>query len=171
VLKTAPQNYVVVALGSNLGDSGTILQGAFAKLAELTDFPLLHSSSWESQPVDCPPGSPAFINEVVAFIPRLPETPESILKRLQALEKDFGRKPKTVMNEPRPLDLDLIAFQTEVRRDPRLTVPHPRACERGFVLGPLAEILPGLVLPGQTVPVSELFARLPADARTGLRKL
>jgi 2-amino-4-hydroxy-6-hydroxymethyldihydropteridine diphosphokinase len=78
------------------------------------------------------------------------------------MEKAFGRKPKQVLNEPRPLDLDLIAFGAERRNTPELTLPHPRAHRRRFVLAPLAEIVPDLVLPGQTSTVRELLAGLPA---------
>ena len=91
------------------------------------------------------------------------ETPESLLEKLQALEVQFGRQPKVVMNEPRPLDLDLIAFRDEQRQGAQLTLPHPRFQERRFVLEPLAEIAPETILPGQSVTVTELLARLEAD--------
>ena len=106
--------------------------------------------------MDCPPGSPPFVNAVVAFWPRTGETPESLLSKLQQIEVSFGRQPKKVMNEPRPLDLDLIAFGNEMRSTPALTLPHPRAHQRQFVLEPLSEIAPDLVLPGQTKTVAEL---------------
>jgi 2-amino-4-hydroxy-6-hydroxymethyldihydropteridine diphosphokinase len=83
------------------------------------------------------------------------------LAKLQALEKEFGREPKKVLNEARPLDLDLIAFGNHTCVTPRLTLPHPRATQRRFVLEPLAEIAPDLVLPGQTRTVKELLAELP----------
>jgi 2-amino-4-hydroxy-6-hydroxymethyldihydropteridine diphosphokinase len=108
--------------------------------------------------VDCPPGSPPFWNAVVGLVPRAGETPESLLAGLQALEKEFGRQPKRVLNEPRVLDLDLIAFGNETRNSPQLTLPHPRAHQRLFVLGPLNEIAPGLVLPGQKLSVHQLLA-------------
>ena len=111
-------------------------------------------------PVDCPPGSPKFLNAVIAFIPQKSETPETLITKLQALEKVFGRQPKKILNEPRPLDLDLIAFGQEIRATPELTVPHPRAHERRFVLQPLSEIAPDLVLPGQTQTVAQLLANL-----------
>ena len=123
----------------------------------------LSSSLWQSPPVDCPPGSPPFINAVVAFTPAPGETPESLIDQLQLIEQEFGRRPKTVLNEPRPLDLDLIAFGMETRSTARLTLPHPRAHLRRFVLEPLNEIAPGLVLPGQTQSVSELLAALQTD--------
>src|SRR5262245_11074787 len=99
-----------VALGSNLGDSAKTIQQATERLQELSVKPLLKSSLWETTPLDCPPGSPMFVNAVVGLEPRLGETPESLLVKLQQLEKDFGRQPKRVLNEARPLDLDLIAF-------------------------------------------------------------
>jgi 2-amino-4-hydroxy-6-hydroxymethyldihydropteridine diphosphokinase len=69
-----------------------------------------------------------------------------------------------VLNEPRPLDLDLIAFGREVRAGNRLTLPHPRAHLRRFVLQPLSEIAPGLILPGQSQTVAQLLAALPPDS-------
>jgi 2-amino-4-hydroxy-6-hydroxymethyldihydropteridine diphosphokinase len=86
-----------------------------------------------------------------------------LLRKLQALEREFGRKPKQVLNEPRPLDLDLIAFGHELRGTNELILPHPRAHQRRFVLAPLAEIAPQLVLPGQTETVTELLAGLKGD--------
>src|SRR5690348_11252757 len=100
----------IVALGSNVGDPQQNVLQAMQRLQKLSDCPLLRSSLWQTSPVDCPPGSPPFVNAVVALVPRQMETPESLLARLQQLEKEFGRQPKAVLNEPRPLDLDLIAF-------------------------------------------------------------
>jgi 2-amino-4-hydroxy-6-hydroxymethyldihydropteridine diphosphokinase len=133
------------------------------RLEKLSDEPLLRSSLWQTAPVDCPPGSPPFVNAVVGLVPRAGETPETMLARLQGLEKEFGRRPKRVVNEPRPLDLDLIAFGSETRATAALTLPHPRAHQRRFVLQPLSEIAPDLVLPGQTRTVAQLLERLPPD--------
>ncbi len=155
-----PHQVTFVALGSNLGDSPAILREALAKLEALSAAPLLKSSLWQSSPVDCPPGSPPFVNAVVGLMPRPGETPESLLEKLQSLERALGRPPKKVLNEPRPLDLDLIAFGGERRSSERLVLPHPRAHQRRFVLAPLAEIAPELVLPGQTATVAELLAAL-----------
>src|SRR5262249_37677218 len=109
---------------------------------------------------DCPPGSPKFLNAVVGFEPATGQTAESLLVKLQALEREFGRRSKLVLNEPRPLDLDLIAFGNERRSTPTLTLPHPRAHLRRFVLEPLSEIAPDFVLPGQTRTVVDLLASL-----------
>jgi 2-amino-4-hydroxy-6-hydroxymethyldihydropteridine diphosphokinase len=166
---TPADSAAFIALGSNLGDPRQTVLGAMARLGELSDRPLSKSSLWESEPVDCPPGSPKFINAVVGLTPRRDETPGSLLAKLQAIEKEFGRRPKKLLNEPRPLDLDLIAFGAEIRNTPGLVLPHPRAHQRRFVLQPLSEIAPALVLPGQSLSVAELLRALPAD--TSVRKL
>jgi 2-amino-4-hydroxy-6-hydroxymethyldihydropteridine diphosphokinase len=156
-----PQSAIAyVALGSNLGDSpGNVLR-ALALLQSLSDRPLRRSSLWETEPVDCPPGSPHFINAVTALVPRADETPQSLLARLQALERGMGRPPKKILNEPRVIDLDLIAFGAQTLAEPDLVLPHPRACQRRFVLQPLAEIAPDFVLPGQDKTVAQLLQGL-----------
>ncbi|HWF19155.1 MAG TPA: 2-amino-4-hydroxy-6-hydroxymethyldihydropteridine diphosphokinase [Verrucomicrobiae bacterium] len=155
---------IYIALGSNLGDSREIIQRAMERLREFSTGPLLKSSLWQTTPVDCPPGSPPFVNAVIGLQPLPGETPESLLKKLQSLEKEFGRRPKKVMNEPRPLDLDLIAFGIATRNTQQLVLPHPRAHERRFVLQPLSEIAPDVVIPGQSKTVVQLLAALPGDA-------
>ncbi len=153
----------VVAIGSNVGDPVRYVRQAIAKLRGFSASPLKASSLWQSTPVDCPPGSPPFVNAVVSFTPHAQETPETLLRKLQSLEKEFGRRPKQVLNEPRPLDLDLIAFGQEKRATDKLALPHPRAHRRRFVLQPLAEIAPELLLPGQTETTMQLLLRLPPD--------
>ena len=153
---------VIIALGSNLGNSRENILDALARLQSFSDEPVLKSSLWETTPVDCPPGSPKFLNAVVALVPQKNETPETLLKKLQDLEKTFGRAPKKILNEARPLDLDLIAFGNKIRNSPDLILPHPRAHQRRFVLQPLSEIAPDLILPGQKKTISELLAFLPA---------
>jgi len=154
-----------IALGSNLGDSQHIISRAMERLARLSDFALLRSSLWKTSPVDCPTESPPFINAVIGLQPRPGETPESLLARLQDLEREFGREPKKLRNEPRPLDLDLIAFGSCIRNTERLILPHPRAHERRFVLAPLSELAPNLVLPRQHNSVRELLAAAPSEER------
>jgi 2-amino-4-hydroxy-6-hydroxymethyldihydropteridine diphosphokinase len=154
---------VFVALGSNLGDSSAILRAAMDRLQALSSTKVLRSSLWRSSPVDCPPGSPLYVNAVVGLTPLCEETPESLLGKLHAMEREFGRGEKLVLNEPRLLDLDLIAWGSERRDSPVLRLPHPRAHLRRFVLQPLSEIAPALVLPGQTKPVAALLSGLPTD--------
>jgi 2-amino-4-hydroxy-6-hydroxymethyldihydropteridine diphosphokinase len=153
---------IFIALGSNLGNSATLIREAMDRLDTLSAQPARRSSLWRTSPVDCPPGSSDFVNAAVQIIPRPGETPETLLEKLQNLEKEFGRKPKTVLNEARPLDLDIIAFGRELRRGERLILPHPRAHLRRFVVAPLAEIAPDLVLPGQNQTVRSLLSALPS---------
>jgi len=154
------QSYAFIALGSNLGRSRETILAAITHAKFCTDEPILQSSLWETTPVDCPPGSPPFLNAVVGLLPQKRETPESLLNKMQDLEKVFGRVPKKALNEPRPLDLDLIMFGAERRHSPELVLPHPRAHLRRFVLQPLSEIAPVLVLPGQVKTVAQLLAEL-----------
>jgi len=149
-----------VALGSNLGNSREILLRAMDRLEKFSSAPLLRSSLWETEPIDCPPGAAPFLNGMVGLTPLSGETPESLLQKLKALEVEVGRAPKKMHNESRPLDLDLIAFCNEIRTGPSLTLPHPRAHERRFVLAPWNEIAPDYVMPTQTRSVRELLAEL-----------
>ncbi len=160
---SAERRVAVVALGSNLGDSASTLNAAMDRLAAFSVAPPLRSSLWRTVPVECPPGSPDFLNAVVVLAPWAGETPETLLEELQGLERLFGRRPKVVLNEARELDLDLIVFGDEVRTGERLVLPHPRAHQRRFVLAPLCEVVPELVLPGQEVSVAELLAGLTTE--------
>jgi 2-amino-4-hydroxy-6-hydroxymethyldihydropteridine diphosphokinase len=152
-----------ISLGSNLGDSRRILLDAMVRLQGFSARPIVKSSLWQTTPVDCPPGSPLFVNAIVGLLPRRGETPESLLAKLQSLEKEFGRLPKKVINEPRTLDLDLLTFGGETRNSPHLILPHPRAISRRFVLVPLCEIAPDLILAGHHRSVSVLLATLSDD--------
>src|ERR1017187_6853496 len=100
-LLTPHSSLAVVALGSNLGDSRQIILDAMARLQNFSDEPILKSSLWKTSPVNCPPGSPNFVNAVVGLVPRAGETPESLLEKLRAIEKEFGHRPRKVLNEPR----------------------------------------------------------------------
>jgi len=161
--KSEFQELAFVALGSNLGDSRKIVLNAMARLENFSDETILKSSLWQTTPVDCPPDSPKFVNAVIGLIPKQNETPESLLIKLRGLEKESGRAPKMVLNEPRPLDLDLIAFGNETRNSAELVLPHPRAHLRRFVLQPLSEIAPDLILPDQSKTVLQLLAGFSSD--------
>ncbi len=153
--KPPPSPLAVVALGSNLGDPEARLQSAIERLRDLAGGEFRSSCLYRTAPVDCPPGSPDFFNAVVVFRARAGETPEGLLQALHSMESAFGRRRGPGRNEPRPLDLDLIAFGEEQRNGPILTLPHPRAHVRRFVLEPLAELAPDLSLPGWTMTASE----------------
>ncbi len=159
-----------VALGSNVGDRLAHLQVAAQALAHLADFsqPVLKSPLYETAPVDCAPGTPAFYNAVmeIGFF----GTPQSLLERLQAVERALGRPEERSKNAPRVLDLDLLYADDLVVHGEDLELPHPRLGWRRFVLEPLAAIRPSLRLPGAEGTVRELLAALP-DAEPPLRRL
>ena len=146
--------------GANLGDAARTLRRAAAEIAAGFLGQALGSSLWRTEPVDCPPGSPPFLNAVLGLSPTSDTTPESLLEDLLALEIRLGRTHPGLANAPRVIDLDLIAFGDEIRNTSTLTLPHPRAHDRAFVLAPLAEIDPELVLPGQRRTVSAMLETL-----------
>ena len=136
-----------IALGSNLGDRHAFLQGAvedLKKIHEGGDF--LLSSFYETDPLDCPPGSPLFLNAAVELETSLP--PLVLLDHLQVLECQSGRPGQHEFHGPRTLDLDILYCGRLILHSGKLTLPHPRITERLFVLKPLAEIRPDLSLPG-----------------------
>ena len=143
-----------VALGSNLGNPAQTIEDAIDAMAAMRGSLLKAMSSlYRTAPVGLK-HQPDFINAVVAVDTRL--APRELLDELFALEARFGRV-RTIRNAPRTLDLDLLLHGATVMDDPELTLPHPRMHERAFVLAPLAEIAPDLVIPGHG-PVAELLA-------------
>lgn len=149
-------DYAWVALGANLphgdGHPADTLHAVLPELQALSAAPLRVSAFYESDPKDCPRGSPRYVNAVAALLPGPGESPESLLDRLQDLERRFGRVRSGVVNESRTLDLDLLAFAAATRDTARLTLPHPRAHERRFVLEPWLELAgPNWQLRGQSL--------------------
>jgi 2-amino-4-hydroxy-6-hydroxymethyldihydropteridine diphosphokinase len=149
-----------IALGSNLGDRLANLKTARQKIQSLAQVepPLLASAVYETEPVDCEPGAPAFLNAVME-ISHAGE-PLALLQRLRQIEAALGRPPRHVRNASRTIDLDLLYCDDVVMDTPELELPHPRMHQRRFVLEPLAEIRPDFVLPNQTRNVSELLRDL-----------
>ena len=138
---------VVVALGSNLpggfGSSEALLDAALALFPEAGLPVVAHSRWWRSAAWPDPAG-PEYRNGVALV--EASGDPASVLTALHAIETQLGRV-RGDRNAPRTLDLDLIAFGRQVLNQPGLILPHPRAHERLFVMGPLAEIAPGWVHP------------------------
>ena len=149
-----------IGLGSNLGDSLETLRAATARLASLGTV-VGASPVYESDPVGLE-AQPAFQNAVVALHTTL--TPLHLLDGLLAIEAEFKRQ-RTVRWGPRTLDLDLIWFDGLELESSRLTLPHPRAHEREFVLRPLADIAPALPLAGATA--ERLLEALPPQGVRG----
>jgi 2-amino-4-hydroxy-6-hydroxymethyldihydropteridine diphosphokinase len=157
----------VIALGSNLAGSypsrEALLEAALAALANL-GIKIRARSSWWSSAAWPDPTRPEYLNAVALVETQTP--PRALLKLLMELERDFGRR-RNERHADRTLDLDLIAFGRERADDPDLVLPHPRASERGFVMGPLAEIAPAWRHPvsGETAQDLARRATVGADAR------
>jgi 2-amino-4-hydroxy-6-hydroxymethyldihydropteridine diphosphokinase len=150
----------LIALGSNLGDSGGILQHAFKALEQLTQCSISRSSFWKTKPVDCPEGSPCFLNAATSFEVASDIQPEDFLKQLLEIESELGRRRSGIINEPRIIDIDLICLGSIEVNSPLLTLPHPRAHLREFVLAPLNEIEPDFLFPGLHKTTNELLKDL-----------
>ena len=154
-----------IALGSNLGNSEAEIDRARDFLQTLARSPVKCSSLWCSEPIDCPPGSPVFVNAVIGLELSAELSPIRLLDLLQDHEIRAGRPREHGHNLPRIIDLDIIYCRNEQSRSPRLTLPHPRAEERLFVMAPLAEIAPNLRLtPGSETAV-QIAARLSATQK------
>ncbi|MEZ5559420.1 MAG: 2-amino-4-hydroxy-6-hydroxymethyldihydropteridine diphosphokinase [Pseudomonadales bacterium] len=156
---------VLIGVGSNRGDTVATVIEAMRRLAAFASGPVRRSSLWRTSPVDCPPGSPDFINAAAAFEPRPGLTPEALLRGLKTLEAEYGREIQPVRNAPRELDLDLLVFGTETRDEPDFVLPHPRAVNRLFVLAPAEEVAPGLIWPGTGRTVAQLRRDLNSSER------
>jgi 2-amino-4-hydroxy-6-hydroxymethyldihydropteridine diphosphokinase len=145
-----------VGLGGNLADPAAQLRAAVAELGRLPQTQAVACSSfYRSAPVGLA-DQPDFINAVCRLHTAL--APEALLEALLAIERVHGRVRAGARGGPRTLDLDLLMYGAEVRHTAALTLPHPRLHERAFVLAPLAEIEPDLVVPG-CGPVGALLAR------------
>jgi len=158
-----PDVLVGIALGSNLGDRSAELDAGISFLRLLsTNDEVRESPRIETLPVDCPPGSPAFLNSVAEIeIDTVVLPPLNLLGCLQEFEMERGRSPLRDVNAPRPLDLDIIYYGIERIDQMGLVIPHPRTTTRRFVLEPLSHLRPDLVLPGQTKTIAELLTELP----------
>jgi len=158
---TEPLIEYIIALGANLGDPEPQIDEAIQRLAEATNVSLEsieRASLFRTTPVDCPAGTPDFINTVIVFESNL--DPHQMLALTQAIEVELGRPSDHGHNEPRTVDLDIIAAGDLTIRNDNLIIPHPRARERNFVLQPLAELRPELVLPNETETVQQLAKRI-----------
>ncbi|MEY2562093.1 MAG: 2-amino-4-hydroxy-6-hydroxymethyldihydropteridine diphosphokinase [Verrucomicrobiota bacterium] len=150
-----------VALGSNLGDRLANLLNARAEIAALNDVrpPIRASAIYETEPVGCEEGASKFLNAALEF--EYSGDAQDLLHALAAIEKRLGRPAAHARNVSRSIDLDLLYFGDLEIETAELQLPHPRIIDREFVLRPLADISPELVLPKQTEPVRALLRRLP----------
>jgi 2-amino-4-hydroxy-6-hydroxymethyldihydropteridine diphosphokinase len=153
---------VGIALGSNLGNREAELDAGIAYLRLLAcDHEVREGPRIETEPDNCPPGSPSFLNTVAEIMLESMEFPPlNLLGALEDFEIERGRSPIRERNSPRPLDLDIIYYGNYEYDQMGLIIPPCRAHQRRFVLEPLASLNPDLVLPGQTKTVKELLAGL-----------
>ena len=154
---------ILVALGANLpGPAGPPLaqcEAAIGKLAEAGVAVIARSRWYESTPVPAS-DQPRYVNGVVAV--RTEQGPAALLATLHAVERSLGRV-RGVANAARTIDLDLLDYDGLVRSDEPPILPHPRMAGRGFVLRPLADVMPAWRHPVSGRSVGELLAELPFD--------
>ena len=155
-----------VGLGGNQGDVETTLVEALWAVDALPQTTIQRQSAFYRTPAWGKTDQPAFLNAVVELRTRMPA--QVLLESLLEIEARFGRvRSEAERWGPRVIDLDLLAYGDEVIDQPGLTLPHPRLHERAFVLVPLAEIAPGLVIPGN----GEVAALLAAVDVSGIEAI
>jgi len=149
-----------VALGSNLGDRLANLRSARNDIAALggVHSPMRASAIYETDPIGCEAGAARFLNAAVEF--EYAGEARDLLLELAAIEKLLGRPVTHARNVSRTIDLDLLYFGDLQVETAELQLPHPRITEREFVLRPLVDITPDLVLPKQTETIRALLLRL-----------
>ena len=149
-----------IALGSNLGDRLGNLRAARQRTGDLADVqpPILSSATYETEPIGCEPGAANFLNAVVEF--DYEGDPMQLLEQLVRIEESLGRKRRNPKNVSRTIDIDLLYCGDRQIDNEGLRLPHPRMHLRRFVLQPLADIRPDLILPKQTKSVADLLAEL-----------
>ncbi len=151
---------VYLGLGSNVGDSETLLRSALDEL-NAPDLKLLRVSSiYETEPIGLREQR-WFLNLAAEFETEL--FPKQLLHRIQKVEKELGRR-RTVRNGPRTIDIDILLYGSFVVRTEELEIPHPRYRERRFTLAPLAELNPALRDPVTHRTVAEMLAGLKGQA-------
>lgn len=163
---SAPEPTAYLGLGANLGDPAATLAAARDALARLPQSRLLACSAlYRTAPVGGPPGQPDYLNAAVALATSLP--PTALLAHCLALEERFGRLRCEPWG-PRTLDIDLLLYDDLVLDSPDLVLPHPRLHLRHFVLEPLCDLAPLLILPGTGTPLSRWLRELKDPERVEL---
>jgi 2-amino-4-hydroxy-6-hydroxymethyldihydropteridine diphosphokinase len=152
-----------VALGSNLGDRMANLRAARKAIVDLVgDKNLLVSPAYETDPVNCEPGANKFLNAVLEI--DYDGDPTKLLEHMIRIEESLGRRRNHDSNVSRKIDIDLLYADELTVNNEKLQLPHLRMHLRRFVLQPLADIRPELVLPDQTKSVRQLLAELKDSA-------
>jgi 2-amino-4-hydroxy-6-hydroxymethyldihydropteridine diphosphokinase len=152
-----------IGLGSNIGDRLATLRAARDAILTQPGVlpPIVLAPVFESEAVDCEPGTPPFLNTVMEF--EYNGHPVTLLDALRGIEVSLGRPSKHPRNVSRSIDLDILYVGNLSLHNEEIVIPHPRLPLRRFVLAPLAAIRPDLVLPGRGESVSASLAGLPDD--------
>lgn len=157
------QTRVILALGSNLGDRFENLQQALKEISMRVSI-IKTSSVYETPPWGYS-NQPVFFNQVLSGNTSL--NPDELLTFVKNIENSMGRV-KNFQNGPRLIDIDILLFGEQIINSEKLVIPHPRMLERSFVMLPLAEIEPELIIPGTNKKVLELLQNVD---KTGIQKL
>lgn len=146
-----------IALGSNMGESLAILEGAIKSLEKTPGITIKAKSSWYRTAPVGGPSQPDYLNGAAILEVQL--SPQKLLETLLNIEQEFGRVRQEHWG-PRTLDLDVLLFDDLILETPDLQIPHPRMTQRAFVLVPLAEIAPDWIEPVSQEPISQLLQKL-----------
>jgi len=148
-----------IALGSNLGDRMANLRAARDAIVDVAaNKSALSSRIYETDPVNCEPGAGKFLNAMIEI--EYEGDPSELLEKLIGIEESLGRDRDHAKNVSRKIDLDILYADDLIIKNERLQLPHPRIDQRRFVLQPLADIRPDLILPDRKRPISDLLARV-----------
>lgn len=151
-----------ISLGTNKGNLLSNLKKARKLISEIKGVRHLVSAPvYRTEPVDVPPehSDKSFLNTVIVVSSSL--EPEDLIQKTRAIECDMGRRTRSDQNLPRVIDIDLIYANHEIKNQPAISIPHPRWAERRFVVRPLADVRPDLILPGTDKTVIQQLQQLP----------
>ena len=152
---------VGLSLGSNMGDRLAHLKNAKAIILDSPGIvSVAQSPVYETEPVDVPPEFQAlnFLNAILIVKTLIPLS--QLMRTFQFMEQKIGRMPNTVMNAPRPMDIDIIYADGLQVQEQYIVIPHPHWAQRRFVVQPLCDVRPDLIIPGQTGTVADVLAVL-----------
>ena len=145
---------IFLSLGSNIGSRIENLKSAVTDLNSRNIRVTACSAVYETSPVDCNNNSPTFLNAVIRIETEL--KPGKFIKIILDIEKKIGRK-RSIKNAPRIIDIDVLLFSNLISNDENIIIPHPRMCERLFVLTPLKEIAGEVIHPISGKSINELY--------------
>lgn len=149
---------IILMLGGNIGDSAAVFREACRKLTAGGVRNIRMSDIFRSAAVDCVPGTPDFCDAAISA--EWDRSPLELLKLCQKTECAAGRPANHSSRESRILDVDIILFGNEIINTPELTIPHPRAISREFVLAPLCQIEPQILFPNTNLTAEQLLKNI-----------